>query len=171
MGALLGCGTYVRETPDFQTQQLIDRGVAFLELGQYSLSEASFQMALEHQATPEGYDGLACTYLRAGKYTQAKSILDSLNEWFPSYEPLANRYAYLYDQQGNKKVAQHLYQKATAIDPSDVAARNNLAALSYEKGGNFNKIRAKQYLEEALVLQPEPSILHNLSKVSVYRNE
>jgi Tfp pilus assembly protein PilF len=158
-----GCSTVRHEAPSGQTQLLIDRGVAFLELGQFDLAEASFYMAVDHQPTPEGYDGLVCTYLRSGRYERAKEVLDDIADWFPQYPLLHNRFAYYYDQTGNGELAAEHYQAALRTDGADSEARNNLAAVSVDQGGNFSKKIAKQYIEEAIVLHPHPIALHNLA--------
>ena len=168
---LQGCSTVIQQPPVERTQLLIDRGAAFLELGQYELAEASFYMAVDLQPTPEGYDGLVCTYLRSGRYERAKEVLDDIARWFPQYPLLNNRLAYYYDRTGNGALAAKHYQAALRTDGADSEARNNLAAVSVDQGGNFSKKIAKQYLEEAIVLHPHPIALHNLDTISGISHE
>ena len=119
-------------------------------------------MALTNQVTPEGYDGLACVYTMAGQTEKANDLFHAIGEWFPTYQPAKSHYAYLLDKVGQKKGAIRAYNAALLEDPLDFESRNNIGAVMYDLKGNYSIKEAKQYIEEALVVQNDPRIRKNL---------
>ena len=70
----------------------------------------------------------------------------------------------MYDVVGDHQAAMHYLEQA-AGDSSDFEARNNLGAVLYDNNGNYEKNRAKQYVEEASVLEHHPIVIGNLKKI------
>jgi Flp pilus assembly protein TadD len=103
---------------------------------------------------------LGKTYLDAGRWSEARTVLEQAIAIAPNYvipySALAGAYYHLCDLER----AEVLLRKAIELDPEDTPAYTNLGAVLSKRG---QLEEAERAFEEALALEPENSIIqHNL---------
>ena len=101
------------------------KGVALSELNRGNEAISVFQRLTEdYPELPEPYNNLAVLYAQQRQYDKARNALEMAIRTHPSYatahENLGDIYA---------RLASQAYDKALALDPSNVAAQNKLALI------------------------------------------
>ena len=101
-----------------------------------------------------------------GKLDQASSLLSKAAEAQPQMAEIQTRMGQLSEIRQDWSAAEKYYSKALQLAPSDVVAKNNLAAVYAEHGGNIDL--ALKLAQEASEQQPDdPDISDTLAWVLV----
>ncbi len=100
---------------------------------------------------------LSFAYSQVGNYQEGgKHALTAFNMNPRNFRAL-NHLAYYHIQQGNRKIAKDLLEKALVIDPDGLTLRENLLAL-YVKDGEYEK--ALHHIDKLLAIAPKTAHLH-----------
>jgi tetratricopeptide (TPR) repeat protein len=158
----LGCVPKVPQEEAFraislnQTNSLLRRGMEHLVNGRYKESEAAFLLVLELEQSAVALDGLGCVLLhRDGDRERARGFFQEAVRTDPFY---GNGYAslgYIEHIDHHFEEAKVLYEKSLELDPLNIIARRNYAAVLKEMGAS-----EKIFLEEVAKLE----IVKDLSK-------
>jgi protein O-GlcNAc transferase len=107
-------------------------GLAYLEARNFTTAAEFFQRCLA--GDPTNYscnDNLAADYLEAGRYAEARPILDRAYELAPERPEALVNYGYLADMNGDWHKAVSYYVRAIAVGPYTPEAYVNLG-IDYE---------------------------------------
>jgi tetratricopeptide (TPR) repeat protein len=159
---LLGC-TASKGVPESQirkAQALVDVGTGFLRERRVVEARKAFQLAAELAPLAAAVDGLGCVALLEGAYDSAEGYFVEAYEMDRTYDEALINLALLRELQGESAGAEAIYMKYLMKNPSSAIARNNLAALEYDKGRR--RIEAIEALERAIVLSNQAVIRDNL---------
>jgi len=159
---LLGCSAS-RGVPESQVrkaQALVDVGTGFLRERRVVEARKAFQLAAELAPLAAAVDGLGCVALLEGAYDSAEGYFVEAYEMDRTYDEALINLALLRELQGDVVRAQDIYLKYLNKNPSSAVARNNLAALEYDRGRR--RMEAVEALEKAIVLSNQVVIRDNL---------
>ncbi|MGH1463606.1 MAG: type IV pilus biogenesis/stability protein PilW [Neptuniibacter sp.] len=82
----------------------------------------------------EAYSRLGFEYLQAGDTTNAKSSFHRSIGINPGYAEAYNGLALTFQLEGDDKIAEQYYKKATKLEPSSAMMHNNFGAFLFAKG-------------------------------------
>lgn len=116
-----------------RAQQLVERGVSFIEQGALLEAEASFRVSAELTQNPAAYDGIACVKFLKKDIIGAEKVWRQVMRWFPEYLPAYANFAILLDLMGKKEAAKRYYQYVIERDPANFMVRNNFGAMLREQ--------------------------------------
>lgn len=160
---LLGCFA-PRAIPEDRFRRavlLVDAGTRFLREGNLTEARKAFELASELAPIAAAVDGLGCVALLEGRYTSAEGYFREAYEMDISYDEALVNLGLLKELQGEHEEAKAIYIKYLEKEPSSAKARNNLAALEYDRGrGRMETIGA---FEKAIVLSNQAVIRDNLN--------
>jgi tetratricopeptide (TPR) repeat protein len=160
---LAGCFT-PRAVPEQRFQQasdLVDVGTRFLRERKFSDARKAFELASELAPVAAAVDGLGCVALLEGRYAQAEEYFTKAYEMDRSYDEALVNLGLAHELQGRPEEAQAIYMKYLDKNPSSAIARNNVAALEYDRG--MRRMEAVEALEKAIALSNQAVIRDNLA--------
>jgi tetratricopeptide (TPR) repeat protein len=106
-------------------------------------------------------DGLGCVALLEGRYEVAERYFLEAYEMDRTYDEALVHVGLVKELRGQREEARAIYLKYLGNNPLSAIARNNLAALEYDRGmGTMVTIDA---LEKAIVLSDQVVIRDNLA--------
>ncbi len=128
------------------------KGVVLSELNRSGEAVAVFQKLTEdYPELPEPYNNLAVLYAQQRQYDKARTALEMAIRTHPSYatahENLGDIYA---------RLASQAYDKALALDSSNVAAQNKLALIREMMSVTGKTVRPTAVASAAPAAQPRP---------------
>jgi tetratricopeptide (TPR) repeat protein len=120
--------------------------------GHYDDAERSFQKALQlDPKRPESQILWSEVKMKQGKIDPAIEILSKLVASDPQQTEAQIRLGQLSEMKGNWGAAESYYSKALQLDPGNALAKNNLASVYAEHGGNIDlALRLAQEAKEAV---------------------
>ena len=136
--------------------------------GRLSVAETAFTKALSiDPKSTAAVIGLGDTYFLGGKFDQAQQQYEkAAAQQDPSRSYALFRIGQIYERKGDFAKAQSSYENAISVDPDNVLAKNNLAWLYAEHGGNVDV--ALKLAEEAREKAPnDPGIGDTLGWIYV----
>ncbi len=162
---LSGCFLYgsVSEERYKQALQLIDQGTGNIREGKLREAQVAFSMAEELAPLAAAVDGQGCVALLSGELDRAEGLFKRAYEMDGSYDQALANLALLHDIRGSHEEAKKLYDKAVEQLPESVAARNNRAALEYDRSGR--KMEVVQELEKAGLIAAHHVVRENLARL------
>jgi tetratricopeptide (TPR) repeat protein len=144
---------YVQKFPNWVAGYDI-LGKLALQGGRPDRAEEAFKKALELRSDSfASLLGLADTYTAENKIDLAYSAFQQLAQRSPSTGFVRMRLGQLEEQMGQWQVAEKSYQQAIALDPNNAAAKNNLAWLYVQHGGDLDM--ALKLAQEAKEVFPQ----------------
>jgi tetratricopeptide (TPR) repeat protein len=130
------------------------QGEVALYSGDPSTAEASFQRAIQLDPNDlSAYEKLARYMMVQGRSDEVLRTYESALEKNPDAGSLHLMVGSLYEMQGRVPDAVKRYEDAVRLDPTLAVAKNNLAYLLAETGGNLD--RALDLAKEAKELLPD----------------
>lgn len=114
------------------------RGFAFLRTNKYVSAEGDFNIAIKlNPAFCNSYAGRGLVKLNKKEYLFAVSDYDKAVELGCEGADLFDQRGYCYQQMGNLNEALNDYRRALEIDPNNKYAKENLAQLKEDMGGEL----------------------------------
>jgi tetratricopeptide (TPR) repeat protein len=163
--------TYVEKDPSwaagFDTLARIE-----FQTGKFDQAEQSFKKALELQPNSFASSlGLAESYVAEKKTDLAHNVYEQIAKQSPNTAFLQTRLGMLEENSGDWQTAKASYERAIALDSKDSIAKNNLAWIYAQHGGNLSV--ALRLAQEAKEINPQdPNIADTLgwilTQVGVY---
>lgn len=146
------------------------RGEVALYSGDHATAETSFQRAIELDPNDVGgYEKLARLLMVTGRPQDVVRTYEAALEKNPDAGSLHLMVGSLYEVQGRVPDAIRRYEDAVRLDPSLAVAKNNLAYLLADTGGNLD--RALDLAQDARGLLPDnPNAADTLGWVLLKRN-
>ena len=130
------------------------RGEAALYSGDPNTAEASLQRAIELDPNDlNSYQSLARYLMVTGRPDEVVQTYEAAVERNPKRSTLHLALGTLYEMQGKSDLAAARYESAIELDPGLAVAKNNLAYLIAEGGGDLD--RALELAQEAKELLPD----------------
>ena len=153
---------------DARLQQLL--GLVALYSGDSTTAEASFRRAIDLDPNDlAAYENLARYLLVTGRPDEVLKTYEGALERNPNSGTLNLIVGSLYELQGRTEDAMGRYEEAVRLDPNLAVAKNNLAYLITESGGNLD--RALDLAQEAKELLPDnPNAADTLGWVLYKKN-
>jgi tetratricopeptide (TPR) repeat protein len=153
---------------DGKLAQLLGQ-VAYLQ-GDAETAEAELRRATElAPGDARGYEVLARFLAQTGRGDEVVATLEAALERSPDQASLHLALASLYKAQGRNREAMQRYEDAVRLDPSLVHAKNNLAYLIVEEGGDLG--RALELAQQAKEGAPnDPRVADTLGWVLYKRD-
>lgn len=146
-----------------QALQLVDQGTTHLREGRLRDAQVAFSMAEELAPIAPAVDGQGCVSLLSGEFDRAETLFKRAYDMDSTYDHALANLALLKDITGKHEEAKKLYDDAIEALPEFVAARNNRAALEYDRGGR--KIEVVEELQKAGLIADHPVIRENLARL------
>ena len=147
-------------------------GVAQLEAGNALGAEESFRMALALEPwNGEAVEGIVSALIAQGRRNLALTFLNQHKPAFWNEDPAAAlTFAQALDQAGDWRSAEKAYSMTIALDPKNVTALNNVAALLLQHGGDLDDalMYAKRAFEQGADL---PDVIETLGLIQLRRGE
>ena len=127
--------------------------------GHFADAEVSLRKASELDPGLTGAQlGLADVQLAQGKIDSAMEVLSTLARNHPNFAPAQVQMGQISERKQDWQSAERYYSKALAISPADVVAKNNLAWIYAEHGGNIDvALKLAQDAKEAAPDSPDVS--------------
>jgi tetratricopeptide (TPR) repeat protein len=146
------------------------KGEAALYSGDHAVAEASFQRAIELDPNDVGaYGRLARLLAVTGRSDEVMQTYEGALRHNPDSATLHLTVGSLYELRGQIAQAIERYEEAVRIDPKLAVAKNNLAYLIADSGGNLD--RALDLAQEAKELLPDnPNAADTLGWVLYKKN-
>jgi Flp pilus assembly protein TadD len=146
-----------------QAVQLVDQGVKLLRAQQFREAKVAFATAEELAPIAAAVDGLGCVALLEGDYKGAEKLFNRAYDMDATYDTALGNLALLMDITGRHERAKELYDTVIKKIPDNIGARNNRAALEYDRGER--KIVVIEELEKAKLIAKHPVITENLNRL------
>jgi tetratricopeptide (TPR) repeat protein len=143
-----------------KAESLVDVGTRFLREGGLVDARKAFELASELAPVAAAVDGLGCVALLEGRYESAERYFREAYEMDRSYDEALVNLGLLKELEGKALEARAIYLAYLEKNPSSGFARNNLAALEYDRGRGTMETVAS--LEKAIVLSDQVVIRDNL---------
>ncbi len=167
--ALVACSAVQPVSVDEQQEALalVDKGTLLLRERVLDEAEAAFDVAWQLAKLPAALDGLGCVAFGRENYTAAEQIFAKVYELDPSYTNALVNLAQVYERTGRVALAEGLYQRGLVADPRHFRARNNLAVLIVEHGGDGDRTtrKAREELLRARAVIDHPILEENLRQL------
>jgi tetratricopeptide (TPR) repeat protein len=145
-------------TPTPSADDHIDRGVEYVEQGEYDEAVAEFQAAIELDPDDAGaHRNLGTAYLEQGKYEEAAAAYEKAIELDPDFGEAYGDLAGAYFNLGKLAEAVAAGEKGIELDPNYAMAYNNLGVV-YGVQGNLD--RAITLLRQAIQVDPDCADAH-----------
>jgi Flp pilus assembly protein TadD len=162
---LSGCSLQPRVSDEryYQALQLVDRGTNKIREGKLQEANTAFSMAEELAPLAAAVDGQGCVALLSGDFDRAERFFKRAYDMDGTYDQALANLALLNDIQGQRDEAKRLYDKAIESLPESVAARNNRAALEYDRGER--KMEVVHELEKAGLIADHHVVRENLGRL------
>lgn len=146
-----------------QALQLVDRGTASIREGKLHEAQVAFSMAEELAPVAAAVDGQGCVALLSGEFDRAEKLFKRAYDMDETYDQALANLALLHDIRGSRDEAKRLYDTAIESLPDSVTARNNRAALEYDRSGR--KMEVVQELEKARLAGDHHVVRENLARM------
>lgn len=146
-----------------QALHLVDQGTNSLRQGQLKEANTAFSMAEELAPIAAAVDGQGCVALLSGDFDRAERLFLRAYNMDDRYDHALANLALVNDIRGRRDKAKMLYDQAVDKMPESVAARNNRAALEYDRGEG--KIEVVQELEKAGLIADHHVVRENLGRL------
>jgi tetratricopeptide (TPR) repeat protein len=162
----MGCALRPEAVPKERYEralELIERGTESLRKGRLAEADAAYSASFELAPLAPALDGQGCVALLSGELERAEELFNSAYEIDRKYDHALANLALLHDIQGKFREAKRLYDRVIAALPDDVAARNNRAALEYDRGAS--KIEVVRELEKAALVGKHEVVHDNLTRL------
>ncbi len=180
-----GCGLLLAppSTPSVseaeRIEAIVQRGVQAMQRGDLTRADAAFALALEIGSSAAALDGHGCVALLQGDFEVAERYFLTALGQDPKYRGALGNLALLYDISGRPVEAAALYESAIRALPTNVALRNNFAALladnkeqktfsgrqGAEDPTGLKYSRAARELRKAATLAAHPIVMSNLERM------
>ena len=131
--------------------------------GKLREAQVAFSMAEELVPLAAAVDGQGCVALLTGELERAEQLFHQAYDMDESYDNALANLALLHEIRGEHDKAKKLYDKAVEGLPDLVAARNNRAALEYDRGGR--KMDVVEELEKAGLIAEHHVVRENLQRL------
>ncbi len=160
---LSGCfaGNAVPESRYARAEEFVQQGVEMLRAGRLSEARSSFEVAAELAPVAAATDGLGCIELLEGRPESASRLFREAYQMDALYDQALLNWALALEVQGKVDEAYAMYMKYLDLHPDSVSARNNLAALEYDRGGGTMVVL--RALTKAAMLSPTGVLLRNIA--------
>ena len=144
-----------------RADDLVNVGTRLLRERNFPQARQAFELASELAPIAAAVDGLGCVAVLEGRYEVAERYFWEAYEMDKSYDEALVHVGLVKELRGQRDEARGIYLKYLEENPMSAVARNNLAALEYERGmGTMVTVDA---LEKAKVLSYQAIILDNLA--------
>ena len=132
------------------------------ELRQMRFEEAKrfFELAADLAPLAAAKDGLGCVELLRGNVNRAIGLFEAAYQMDKTYDEALLNLALAYEVRGDSEKARDIYLEYLNKYPESAPARNNLAALEYDRGGG--RIEVLHALTKAAMLAPNRVLSQNL---------
>lgn len=165
---LSGCVKQARVSElDFvRAQELVDRGVLYLKIYDFSHATAAFTLSLEIAPSAAAIDGLGCVALLEGDFDEAEKLFKRSVDFDSSYSGGLVNLGLLNELRGDRARAKSYYEKALSSSPLNGRALQNYGALEFDEG-------AAHEVSRGLILQAEALMKHPLinNNLAVYATQ
>lgn len=163
---LIGCApaSPVPEERFRRAQELVDIGTRFLRQRDLREARKAFELASDLAPVAAAVDGRGCVALLEGRYADAEKLLREAYSMDRDYDEALVNLALLKELRGEIEEARSMYLEYLDNHPDSARARNNLAALEYDRG--TGTIGAVEALEKAITLSDQAVIRDNLAVLS-----
>lgn len=154
-----GCSVEGAASPEryHQALELVDKGVSFLRQEQFDQAQAAFLIAYDLAEIPEAVDGLGCVAFSQGDVATAERLFTRAFEIDPGYSEALANLALALEARRQLDSAETLYRRVLVYNPVDIKARNNFAALLFDKkdyaGAKLELSQARVLVQHALIEQ------------------
>lgn len=146
-----------------QALQLVDQGTNHIREGKFKEAHTAFSMAEELAPLAAAVDGQGCVALLSGEFDSAERLFRRAYDMDETYDQALANLALLNDIQGRRDEAKRFYDRVVKSLPESAAARNNRAALEYDRGAS--KIEVVHELEKAGLIADHHVVRENLSRL------
>lgn len=144
-----------------RAHELVDVGARLLRERNFSEARQAFELASELAPMAAAVDGLGCVALVEGRYEVAERYFWEAYEMDTNYDEALVNIGLVRELRGQREQARAIYLEYLGRNPLSAVARNNLAALEYDRGmGTMGTVDA---LEKAIVLSDQVVIRDNLA--------
>jgi tetratricopeptide (TPR) repeat protein len=160
------CRTQTASIASPEIEQLLNQGFQLSEERDYNNAEACFETAYELGAGALALDALGSVAFATHKLEKAELLFKKAIQENPKMSIARTHLAYIYEIQGRNLDASEEYTTAIKLEPKNYMARNNLAALHFDKHKHINLKKAilfsKKEIYKAYALNRDPIIENNL---------
>lgn len=165
LGFLCGCSPQraVPERDYTRALELVDHGIVLLRENKLDEARRSFELAGDLAPLAAAMDGLGCVELVSRNFAEAASLFEKAYEMDGSYDTAAVNQGLALELDGKIDEARGIYMKMLDKNPLLVEARNNLAALEYDRGAGT--IEVLRELDKALILSNHEVIRDNVKSL------
>lgn len=150
-------------------QRQIDRGVLCLKLGDVQRAKAHFTLALEFAPVAAAVDGLGAAAFLEGDLEEAGRLFERAFSMDAGHAASLTNLGIFHEAMGDADEAEVWYMRALRKNPGDYRARNNLAALQYDR--NSDPETVQEMLMQAQALSLHPVIEHNIDVIRSVRDK
>ncbi len=160
--ALSGC-LFSREIPEeryIRADLFVDQGAEELRQMHFEEAKRFFELAADLAPLAAAKDGLGCVELLRGDVDKAVSLFEEAYQMDRTYDEAMLNLALAYEVRGDSDRARDIYLEYLNKYPDSAPARNNLAALEYERGGG--RIEVLHALTKAAMLAPNRVLSQNI---------
>jgi Flp pilus assembly protein TadD len=160
---LAGCfsGEALPESRYLRAQEFVDQGIKDLRARRLQEARRSFEVAAELAPLAAATDGLGCVELLEGRPESAEPLFEAAYQMDASYNEVLLNWGLALELRGDFERARGMYLKYLSLYPDSPGARNNLAALEYDRGGG--KIAVLNALTKAAMLSPHGVLSQNIA--------
>lgn len=144
-----------------RAHELVDVGTRFLRERNFSEARQAFELASELAPMAAAVDGLGCVALLEGRYELAERYFWEAHEMDRTYDEALVNVGLVKELRGQREEARAIYLEYLGNNPLSAIARNNLAALEYDRG--MGTMVTVDELEKAIVLSDQVVIRDNLA--------
>ncbi|NDF15993.1 hypothetical protein EB061_11860, partial [bacterium] len=113
---------------------MVDVGTRFLRERNFSEARQAFELASELAPMAAAVDGLGCVALLEGRYEVAERYFWEAYEMDRTYEEALVNVGLVKELRGQREEARAIYLEYLSKNPLSAVARNNVAALEYDRG-------------------------------------
>jgi Flp pilus assembly protein TadD len=143
---------------------LVDSGVLHLREGRLEEASTTFLAASELAPVAAAFDGQGCVALVRGDLERARDLFKQAYEMDESYDEALANLALVEELGGHPEEAKVLYDQSIRVLPRHVAARNNRAALEYDRGAG--KMVVLHELQKASLFLQHGVVKANIARLT-----
>lgn len=143
-----------------RADSFVNQGAEELRQMRFEEAKRFFELAADLAPLAAAKDGLGCVELLRGNVNRAIGLFEAAYQMDKTYDEALLNLALAYEVRGDSEKARDIYLEYLNKYPESAPARNNLAALEYDRGGG--RIEVLHALTKAAMLAPNRVLSQNL---------
>ena len=143
-----------------RADSFVNQGAEELRQMRFEEAKRFFELAADLAPLAAAKDGLGCVELLMGNVNRAIGLFEAAYQMDKTYDEALLNLALAYEVRGDSEKARDIYLEYLNKYPESAPARNNLAALEYDRGGG--RIEVLHALTKAAMRAPNRVLSQNL---------